>query len=69
MSMQEHQAYLEAIGAPLNPSPQPVVQRTPQGMSPVPQNVQGLADLLLKTGRAKTPQEALMMAQYMVNRK
>jgi hypothetical protein len=68
MSMQEHQAYLQALGVPLNPAPQQQVQRNSQGVVPIPKNIQGLADLLLRTGRARTPQDALIMAQYMINR-
>ena len=66
MSMQEHKAYLEATGSPLNPQYTPQQNRTPQGVVPIPKNVQGLADLLFKTGRARNPQDALIMAQYML---
>ena len=73
MTPQEHLAYQNAIGAPLIPGvvpvPQSINQPTggPQGVVPIPANVQGLAKLLIQTGRA-TPETALGMAQAMVGR-
>ncbi len=64
MGMQEHLAYQQAIGAPLVPQPQ-MPQAVPNQMGPaIPPNVQGLAKLLIQTGRA-TPETALQMAQQM----
>lgn len=77
MGAQEHQAYLQAIGAPVSPmaSPQPTPQTPqmqptggPQGVVQIPQNVQGLARLLVQTGRARDLQSALLMAQQMTAR-
>ena len=70
MSLQEHKAYLDATGGAINPSPvqSQGINRGGQEVTPIPKNIQGLADLLFRTGRARTPQDALIMAQYMLNR-
>ena len=64
MTPQEHLKYQEAIGAPINPVVAPIQQMSNQGVVPIPPNVQGLAKLLIQTGRA-TPETALGMAQAM----
>jgi hypothetical protein len=63
MGLNAQKSYQEAVGAPINPQTAPV-QTSPQGMVPIPPNVQGLAKLLIQTGRA-TPETALGMAQAM----
>ena len=67
MGMQEHLAYQQAVGAPLVPQqPQGMPQAVPNQMgAPIPANVQGLAKLLLQTGRAPDPATALLQAQQM----
>jgi hypothetical protein len=64
LGAQEHQAYLDAVGAPLVPTQAMAPQMSNQGVQPIPPNVAGLAKLLIQTGRA-TPETALGMAQQM----
>jgi hypothetical protein len=59
--------YKEATGASIDSSePTGQVERTSQGVIPPPPNVAGLAALLVKTGRARNMQEALLQAQSML---
>jgi hypothetical protein len=67
MGMSEKNRYKEAVGASIDASEAPVnVERTSQGVIPPPPNIQGLAVLLVKTGRARNLQEALIQAQQML---
>jgi hypothetical protein len=65
MGLAQQKAYVDAVGAPINPLPMPEALRSNQGVVPIPPNVQGLAKLLMQTGRAPDMTSALLQAQQM----
>lgn len=67
MGMRDRNAYKEAVGASIDASEtEAPVERSPQGVVGYPRkNKEGLAELLVKTGRAKNMDEARQKAGYM----
>lgn len=64
-----HKAYLDAVGSPIVPAEPAAVERSNQGVVPIPANVEGLAKLLVQTGRAPDIITARRMAADMAARR
>lgn len=76
MDPRAQKAYKDAVGDTIDARPVPgqpgsydATQRPDQGVTPIPQNVEGLAQLLVKTGRARNIQEAREMAKRMIQQR
>ncbi len=66
MGIAAKQRYKDATGASIDGrEPQGSVERTSQGVVPIPPNVEGLAKLLVATHRAQTIEQARKMAEGM----
>lgn len=68
MGMAAKNRYKEATGASIDASETPGIERTSQGVTQIPPNVEGLAKLLLSTHRAQTIEQARQMAGGMVGK-